>query len=82
MAAPGFSKAMQNGSAVLVDFAGRPALTALAEGRVPVLLATTSERPADALLVRPDGWVAWAAGVGEDDASARAGLAQALARWC
>lgn len=63
---------------VLLDLAGRADLTAAARGwadRVDVVTATTPEAPAEALLVRPDGYVAWA---GEHDA---AGLRQALDLW-
>ncbi|GAA5119980.1 FAD-dependent monooxygenase [Pseudonocardia adelaidensis] len=63
---------------VLLDLAGRADLTAAARGwtdRVDVVTATTPEPPADALLVRPDGYVAWA---GEHDAD---GLRQALGAW-
>jgi 2-polyprenyl-6-methoxyphenol hydroxylase-like FAD-dependent oxidoreductase len=36
--------------------------------------------PADALLIRPDGYVAWASGPG--DADPAAGLRDALTAWC
>lgn len=61
----------------LYDLAGRDGLTDAAAGwkdRVEVLRATTPDAPADALLVRPDGHVAWAGGDAE-------GLVHALTRW-
>ena len=63
---------------VLLDLSGRADLTAAASGwtdRVDVVTATTPDVPADALLLRPDGYVAWA---GEHDAE---GLQQALHAW-
>jgi 2-polyprenyl-6-methoxyphenol hydroxylase-like FAD-dependent oxidoreductase len=69
---------------VLLDLADRPALRDVARGwrtRLDVLAADTDDRPADALLVRPDGHVAWAAAVGERNESAAAGLRQALTTW-
>jgi 2-polyprenyl-6-methoxyphenol hydroxylase-like FAD-dependent oxidoreductase len=47
--------------------------------RVDVITATTSEPPADAILIRPDGYVAWAAGAGEPGAAD--GLRRALRTW-
>ncbi|XXX62080.1 hypothetical protein WME82_27025 [Sorangium sp. So ce128] len=38
-------------------------------------------RPAEALLIRPDGYVAWAAAAGEPEASAHRRLRRALANW-
>jgi 2-polyprenyl-6-methoxyphenol hydroxylase-like FAD-dependent oxidoreductase len=63
---------------VLLDLAGRADLAAAAGGwtdRVDIVTATTTDAPADALLLRPDGYVAWA---GERDAD---GLRQALRAW-
>jgi 2-polyprenyl-6-methoxyphenol hydroxylase-like FAD-dependent oxidoreductase len=66
--------------------AGRPVLLDLTGGlevpndRVDVVTGTMADRPAAALLIRPDGYVAWAADeLGEDD---RARLQAALSRWC
>jgi 2-polyprenyl-6-methoxyphenol hydroxylase-like FAD-dependent oxidoreductase len=62
---------------VLLDLAGRDDLAAVAAGwagRVDVLPATTPQPPADAVLVRPDGHVAW---VGAD----AEGLTDALLTW-
>jgi 2-polyprenyl-6-methoxyphenol hydroxylase-like FAD-dependent oxidoreductase len=48
-------------------------------GRIDVVTATMSDRPAAAMLIRPDGYVAWAADeLGADDADRLRG---ALTRW-
>jgi 2-polyprenyl-6-methoxyphenol hydroxylase-like FAD-dependent oxidoreductase len=70
---------------VLLDFTDDGRVAAAAAGwsgpvtllRVKPLTATA---PADGLLIRPDGYVAWAAGPGAADAEA--GLADALRTWC
>jgi hypothetical protein len=66
--------------------AGRPVLLDLTGGlevpndRVDVVTGTMADRPAAALLIRPDGYVAWAADeLGVDDL---ARLHTALSRWC
>ncbi|MEV0629532.1 hypothetical protein [Nonomuraea wenchangensis] len=43
--------------------------------------AKTDDRPADALLIRPDGHVAWAAGLDESADSATPPLRAALSAW-
>jgi 2-polyprenyl-6-methoxyphenol hydroxylase-like FAD-dependent oxidoreductase len=63
---------------VLLDLAGRSGRTAAARGwsdRVDVVSATTTEAPAEALLLRPDGYVAWAGDHGTE------GLGEALLTW-
>jgi 2-polyprenyl-6-methoxyphenol hydroxylase-like FAD-dependent oxidoreductase len=77
------------GTAVLVDLADDPALAdAVREveadypGRVEVVRTRCAQRPELAgLLVRPDGFVAWAADTGPDPDAARAGLVTAVRRW-
>jgi len=69
---------------VLLDFtAGQRAAAAAAAwaGRLVVVTAEPQAPPgpADALLIRPDGYVAWAAGPGAPDPAA--GLADALLAW-
>jgi 2-polyprenyl-6-methoxyphenol hydroxylase-like FAD-dependent oxidoreductase len=67
---------------VLLDLAGTADLTALASGwvdRVDVVSAATPNAPAGAMLVRPDGYVAWAAD--SDDAGDPGGLRRALVTW-
>ncbi|PWI45651.1 FAD-binding monooxygenase [Streptomyces sp. ICBB 8177] len=71
----------------------RPVLLLLGEGddlreaaygwrdRVDVVSATTGQPPADALLIRPDAHVAWAAALGEPASAAVPALRDALARW-
>jgi len=62
---------------LLLDLTGGQALAAVAEpweGRVRRVAATAGRAPAPALLIRPDGYVAWA-GADPD------GLKAALARW-
>lgn len=61
---------------VLLDLTGT--LTA-AHGRVDVVTATMTDPPAAALLIRPDGYVAWAADTLEP--AALATLSEALHRW-
>jgi len=47
--------------------------------RVDVVSAATAEPPADAALIRPDGYVAWAAGAGEPASAGE--LRKALTGW-
>ncbi|ORV54733.1 FAD-dependent oxidoreductase [Mycobacterium europaeum] len=65
---------------VLLDFDGGAAATASGWGdRVNIVTATLDEPPAAALLIRPDGYVAWAAS--EFGAADEARLHAALRRW-
>ena len=59
---------------VLLDLAGRDDLREIARGRVDVVTAKADDRPADALLIRPDGHLAWVAGEAE-------ALREALTTW-
>ncbi|MGV0813215.1 FAD-dependent monooxygenase [Mycolicibacterium boenickei] len=70
-----------------LQHSGRPLLLDLSGGdhaqtaagwrnRIDIEVATTADRPAAALLIRPDGYVAWAA-----DEFDRDGLHAALERW-
>ncbi|MFH8340807.1 FAD-dependent monooxygenase [Streptomyces sp. AM6-12] len=88
---------LHTGRPLLLDLTGRPALRALAApygDRLTFLTATCPAKPAlAALLVRPDGFVGWAAGTegekgGAEDAkrcaeddTEDAGLTEALERW-
>jgi 2-polyprenyl-6-methoxyphenol hydroxylase-like FAD-dependent oxidoreductase len=70
---------------VLLDFTAdrRAAMAAAAwEERITVLAASAliTPAPAGAVLMRPDGWVAWAAGPAAD--SPVTGLGEALRTWC
>ncbi|TXI57225.1 FAD-dependent monooxygenase [Mycolicibacterium mageritense] len=66
------------GRPVLLDLSGGGHAGAVQgwQDRVDVVVATATGRPAAALLIRPDGYVAWAADELDED-----GLRAALARW-
>ncbi|SUA79972.1 3-(3-hydroxy-phenyl)propionate/3-hydroxycinnamic acid hydroxylase [Nocardia otitidiscaviarum] len=69
---------------VFLDLADRADLRAIVREwlpRVEVVTAETEDRPADALLIRPDAHIAWAAGDEESADSAAPTLRAALARW-
>jgi 2-polyprenyl-6-methoxyphenol hydroxylase-like FAD-dependent oxidoreductase len=69
---------------VLVDLADRPDLRATArdwQHRVDIRTAETEHRPADALLIRPDAHIAWAATVGEPADTAVPAMREALTGW-
>jgi 2-polyprenyl-6-methoxyphenol hydroxylase-like FAD-dependent oxidoreductase len=77
---------MHRARGVLLDLAGRAALRDIAAGwtdRVDVVAARCEGQPApaDALLIRPDGYVAWVAASGEPDEDAQPGLRRTLATW-
>jgi hypothetical protein len=66
---------------VLLDLCGGPVQAAAAAwaDRVDVVIASIADRPADALLIRPDGYIAWATDTfGAADV---ARLRAALTRW-
>jgi 2-polyprenyl-6-methoxyphenol hydroxylase-like FAD-dependent oxidoreductase len=68
--------------AILLSLTARADLAPVARDwcdRVDVITATTSDPPADAILIRPDGYVAWASGAGEPGAAD--GLRHALRTW-
>ena len=82
---PRFAGVLRHGRPVLLDLADRADLRELAGqwgGRVEVVTATVDEPPADALLIRPDAQIAWAAGIGEPGVTALPALREALATWC
>ena len=69
---------------VVLDLAGRTDLREAArdwEGRVDLHTARTDDRPADALLIRPDAYIAWAATAGEPADADVPALQEALSRW-
>jgi len=69
---------------VLLVLSGRPELLKTIQGwadRVDVHTAKADELPADALLIRPDAYVAWAAEPGQPQEMAAAGLREALLTW-
>jgi 2-polyprenyl-6-methoxyphenol hydroxylase-like FAD-dependent oxidoreductase len=72
---------LHDGRGLLLDLAGDPELLALAQGWADRVLVVTvggpEGRPLSALLVRPDGYVAWAA----DEGAGLDGLQAALTTW-
>ncbi|APR84396.1 monooxygenase, FAD-binding protein [Minicystis rosea] len=77
------SALLHHARAVLVLFSRSPAIEALAAGyrdRIDIVTGSpvTKDESLDALLIRPDGHVAWAAARAAED---EAGLSRALHRW-
>ncbi|BDY30187.1 FAD-dependent monooxygenase [Mycolicibacterium mageritense] len=72
------AQVLHHGRPVLLDLSGGEHAGAVRgwQDRVDVVVATAADRPAAALLIRPDGYVAWAADELDED-----GLRAALARW-
>ena len=69
---------------VFLDLGGRTDLLEAArawEGRVDIHTARTDDRSADALLIRPDAHIAWAAAAGERVDTAAPALREALSCW-
>nr|BFE62553.1 FAD-dependent monooxygenase [Dactylosporangium thailandense] len=69
---------------ILLDLADRSDLREAARDwgqRVDVHTAKTDQRPADALLVRPDACIAWAAPIDEPADTAVPALREALSTW-
>ena len=69
---------------VLLDLADRADLREIARGwepRIDIRTAATDHPPADAVLIRPDARIAWAASIDEPTATAAPALREALARW-
>jgi len=69
---------------VFVDLADRADLRELARERqahIDIHTAEADDRPADALLIRPDVHIAWAAAVGEPAGTAAPALQAAISRW-
>lgn len=81
---PRFAGMLRPGRALLLDLADRSSLRELAGqwgGRVDVLGVTVASRTADALLIRPDGVIAWTASLEAPKETASAGLQQSLSTW-
>jgi 2-polyprenyl-6-methoxyphenol hydroxylase-like FAD-dependent oxidoreductase len=71
---------LHEGRAVLLDLAGGVGQAARGwADRVDTVRATIADRPETAMLIRPDGYVAWAAD--SFGAAQEAGLRAALLRW-
>jgi 2-polyprenyl-6-methoxyphenol hydroxylase-like FAD-dependent oxidoreductase len=71
---------MHSARPILLDLAGSPELREAAADwrqRVEIHTAKAEHRPADALLIRPDATIAWAA----DEPVDTAGLREALSAW-
>jgi hypothetical protein len=69
---------------VLLDLADRPDLREAArdwQDRVDIHTAESDHRPADALLIRPDAHIVWAAAVDEPTDTAALALRDALSGW-
>jgi len=69
---------------VLLDLADRSDLREIArdwQHRVDIHTAETDDRPADALLIRPDAHIAWAATIDEPTDTAAPALREALSGW-
>ena len=75
---------MHTARPVFLDLADRADLRETARGwehRVDVHTAETDHRPADALLIRPDVHIAWAATIDEPTGTAAPALREALSYW-
>ena len=69
---------------ILLDLAGRPDLRETTrdwQHRVDIHTVVTEHRPADALLIRPDAHIAWAARIDEPAGTAAPALREALCTW-
>lgn len=69
---------------LFLDLADRPELRKTAERwahRIDIHTADNAGRPADAIVIRPDGHIAWAAPVGEASALLLPALGGTLAAW-
>jgi len=75
---------MHTARPILLDLADRPDLRETARGwqyRIDIHTAETDHRPADALLIRPDAHIAWAATIDEPTETAALALREALSDW-
>ncbi|ARF52855.1 FAD-dependent monooxygenase [Streptomyces gilvosporeus] len=75
---------MHTARPLLLDLADRPELRERAQDwkqHVEIHTATTDDRPADVLLIRPDAHIAWATTIDEPADSAVPALREALSDW-
>jgi 2-polyprenyl-6-methoxyphenol hydroxylase-like FAD-dependent oxidoreductase len=75
---------LQDARPVFLDLADRADLREIArewQPRIDVHTASIEDRPADAMLIRPDAYIAWAATVDEPVDSAAPALRDALTGW-
>ena len=78
------SELLHTARPVLLDLANRADLREIArdwQRRVDIHTAGTDDRPADALLIRPDAHIAWAATIDEPADTAVIALRAALSDW-
>ena len=81
---PKFAGILRDGRPVLLDLADRPDLREVAGrwgGRADIISAPIANRPADAVLIRPDALIAWAADVDVPGKTALPALREALSTW-
>ncbi len=82
--ATGVAELMHAARPVLLDLADRADLRETArdwQHRVDIHTAETDHRPGDALLIRPDAHIAWAATIDEPTDTAAPALREALTGW-
>jgi hypothetical protein len=82
--ATSLAELMHTGRPVFLDLADRSDLRETARDwrhRIEIHTAETDHRPADALLIRPDAHIAWAATVDEPTDTAAPALREALSGW-
>ncbi len=82
--ATSIAELMHGARPILLDLADRPDLREIAQDwrhRVDIHTASTDHRPADALLIRPDAHIAWAATIDEPTDTAAPALREALSGW-
>ena len=75
---------MHTARPVFLDLADRRDLCEIAEGwlpRIDIHSAENDHRPADALLIRPDAYIAWAAAIDQTADTAAPALREALTGW-
>jgi 2-polyprenyl-6-methoxyphenol hydroxylase-like FAD-dependent oxidoreductase len=75
---------MHGARPTFIDLADRPDLGEIAQDwrhRVDIHTAQTDHRPADALLIRPDAHIAWAATIDEPTHTAAPALRDVLSGW-
>lgn len=80
----GVAELMRAARPVFLDLADRPELSEIAREwahRIEIRSGKTDNRPADALLIRPDACVAWAASLDEPTDTAARTLREALTTW-
>jgi 2-polyprenyl-6-methoxyphenol hydroxylase-like FAD-dependent oxidoreductase len=83
-AATSVAELMHTARPILLDLADRPDLREAArdwQHRIDIRTAETDQRPADALLIRPDAYIAWVAPTGEPAGTAAPALRDALCCW-